>query len=76
MSQWRLVNAICVDGTIGTHRFIEAPKMIIYKVTNDKDSTIVEYYLNHDQALQSAKDMMEWYTEIFHVESELVEDNA
>ena len=48
--------------------------MTIYKVINDKDNTVAEYYLQADKAQQSVKDMMVWFTESFHIESQIFED--
>lgn len=52
----------------------EVLKMTIYKVINDKDNTVAEYYLQADKAQQSVKDMMVWFTESFHIESQIFED--
>jgi hypothetical protein len=48
--------------------------MIIYKVVNDKDKSIVEYFLKRETALNSLKDLQMWFTDSFHVESEFVDD--
>jgi len=48
--------------------------MIIYKVVNDRDKSIVEYFLKRDKALQSLEDIKVWFTDGYHVESETVKD--
>lgn len=53
---------------------MEAPNMTIYKVINDKNNTVAEYYLQSDKAQQSVIDMMQWYAESFHIESQVFED--
>lgn len=50
--------------------------MIIYKVINDKDYPVTEYYLQHEKAQQSVRDMMAWFTESFHIETLVFEDAA
>jgi hypothetical protein len=48
--------------------------MIIYKVVNDRDKSIVDYFLKQDKALQFIKDIQVWFTDSYHVESENVEN--
>lgn len=48
--------------------------MTIYKVINDKNNTVAEYYLQADKAQKSVKDMMVWFAESFHIESQVLED--
>jgi hypothetical protein len=55
---------------------MEAPKMTIYKVINDKNNTVAEYYLQRDKAQQSVRDMMLWFAESFHIESQVFDDAA
>ena len=50
--------------------------MTIYKVINDKNNTVAEYYLQRDKAQQSVRDMMLWFAESFHIESQVFDDAA
>jgi hypothetical protein len=45
----------------------------MYKITNDKNPAVVEYFLQHDKALQSVRELMEWFTGVFHIETQIVE---
>jgi hypothetical protein len=55
------------------HTIKEVPKMTIYKVINDEHHTETEYYLELEKAQKSLSDMMAWYSESFHIESESIE---
>lgn len=50
--------------------------MTIYKVINDTNNTVAEYYLQAEKAQQSVKDMMAWFSESFHIELQVFEDVA
>ncbi len=50
--------------------------MTIYKVINDEHHTETEYYLELEKAQKSLSDMMAWYSESFHIESESIEAAA
>ena len=47
--------------------------MTIYKVINDKSNAVTEYYLQLEKAQKSVHDMMDWYPDSFHIESQVIE---
>ena len=50
--------------------------MTMYKITNDKNPALVSYYLQHDRALQSVRELKEWFTGVFKIETSIVEAKA
>lgn len=51
--------------------------MTIYKVINEQNNRVTEYYLQHDLALKSAADMMAWFSgNSYHVEEQVYDDIA
>ena len=48
--------------------------MIIYKVVNERDKSIAEYFLSREKALQCLDDSKVWFIDNYHVESEVLMD--
>lgn len=47
--------------------------MTIYKVVNDKNKTVVGFYLQYNKAMLCIKELRAWFTEGFHIEPEVVQ---
>jgi hypothetical protein len=50
--------------------------MTIYKIVNDKNKTVLAYYLQYGKAMQCLKDIAPWFIESFHIELKIVAETV
>ena len=47
--------------------------MTIYKVENENGNTVIGYYLNLSNAQRCVREVMAWFADSFHIESQIIE---